>query len=252
MANVEIPERLNREFFTKVLQKAFNFGNTVTVESLHVQLASEAGDNYCSEIYRANLVYKVRNGGGQQVDLQQISVIVKDMPPGEHRGEILADLQVYEREVEMYWNTVPAMSKLLNNEFLSAKCLYATIEPCKVLVFQDLKALGFQMADRKAGLDYDHCRLIMQKLGKFHAASMVLAAAQPKSVVRYSYGIFNPNTRKQGDHLEKYYNSSMETFIAIVEGWAGYEEIVKKLRKMQVSTTSCKNVNALQPSCLHF
>jgi Ecdysteroid kinase-like family len=235
MANdSQIPERLNRDFFTKVLQKAFNFGNTVTIENLQVQLVSEAGDNYCSEIYRAQLVYKVRNGG-QQPNLQQISLIVKDMPPGEHRGEILDDLQVYEREVEMYFKTIPAMSKLVDNEFFSAKCLYATSEPCKVMVFQDLKALGYQMADRKVGLDYDHCRRIMQKLGKFHAASMVQATAQPESMSRYSYGIFNPNTRKKGDPVEKYYNDSMETFIAVVEGWPGYEEIAEKLRKMQVS-----------------
>jgi hypothetical protein len=115
----KVPDRFTNEFFGKVLQSAFKLGNTLTIESKNVKLATAAGDNYCSEIYRAKVVFSVLKSGNSA--LQQVSLIIKDMPAGEYRGNILEDLQVYEREVEMYCKTMPAMSKLLNNEFFSAK-----------------------------------------------------------------------------------------------------------------------------------
>jgi Ecdysteroid kinase-like family len=224
-----IPDRLSNEFFTKVLREAFKLTDPVTIESTNIQLATVAGDNYCSEIYRAVIVFSV------QSKVQQISLIVKDMPPGEHRGAVLDDLKVYERETEMYCQTIPAMSKLLGNEFFSARCLFATDEPCKMMVFQDLKALGYQMADRKAGLDYEHCRMIMEKLGKFHATSMVLGERQPEVMRSYKYGMLDPNVRKNNDHLEKFFNGGLDMLIKVMGDWEGYESILERLRKIRVS-----------------
>jgi Ecdysteroid kinase-like family len=236
MANASqvIPDRLNNEFFAKVLQQAFKFIDPVTIESTNIQLATLAGDNYCSEIYRAIIVFSARKNG-QPAKLQQISLIVKDMPPGEHRGAVLEDLKVYERETEMYCKTIPAMSKLLNNEFFSARCLFATTEPCKMIVFQDLKALGYKMADRKTGLDYEHCQIIMQKLGKFHATSMVLADRQPEAMRAYKYGMLDPNMRNKNDHIEKFFNGGLDMLIKVVSEWEGYENILERLRKIRVS-----------------
>lgn len=44
-----------------------------------------------------------------------------------------------------------------------------------MIVFEDLKSLGYLMADREIGLDEDHCKIVLEKLGRFHAASMILA-----------------------------------------------------------------------------
>ena len=57
---------------------------------------------------------------------------------------------------------------------VSSRCFYATAEPIQILVFEDLKALGYEMADRQNGIDEEHCNLVMNKLGKFHASSMLL------------------------------------------------------------------------------
>lgn len=44
-----------------------------------------------------------------------------------------------------------------------------------MIIFEDLKSLGYTMADRHSGLDEKHCQLVLSKLGRFHAASMILA-----------------------------------------------------------------------------
>jgi hypothetical protein len=104
-----------------------------------------------------------------------------------------------------------------------------------MLVFQDLNAINYEMADRKAGLDYEHCRLIMHKLGKFHASSMVLAESQPDTMKLYKFGMFNPTTRNNNDHVDKFFNCGLDALIKVAAQWPGYESIVEKLQKIRVS-----------------
>lgn len=111
------PEFLTKEFFIKVLENGLPTSQ-VEIVRMDITMGSGTGDNYCSEIYRANIIYKcVRNNQENKT----ISLIVKAMPYSESRGPVLEDLQVYEKEVEMYMKTLPKMSAILNNEFFCAK-----------------------------------------------------------------------------------------------------------------------------------
>jgi len=40
-----------------------------------------------------------------------------------------------------------------------------------LLMVDARKTWGFKMADRRIGLDYDHCKLVMNEIAKFHALS---------------------------------------------------------------------------------
>lgn len=55
------------------------------------------------------------------------------------------------------------------------RCLYAIKEPIQMIIFEDLKEMGYEMGDRTAGIDRAHCELVMAKLARLHAASMVLS-----------------------------------------------------------------------------
>lgn len=111
----QIPEFISKELFEKALRNGLQ-NNDIAVTDLSVQMGTSSGDNYCSEIYRAAVTYTksgIRNN--------KISLIVKSMPFLEHRGPILDDLEVFDKEVKMYTETLPRMSRLINNEFLCAK-----------------------------------------------------------------------------------------------------------------------------------
>lgn len=41
-------------------------------------------------------------------------------------------------------------------------------------MFEDLSPLGFQMHSRQEGYDLNHCLLVVQKLARLHAASVIL------------------------------------------------------------------------------
>lgn len=114
-----IPDYLNRTFFTNVLKNGLNLrrddDDIVTVERYRLNEATAKGDNYCSDIYRALIVYSVNNVPSE------ISLILKCMPETEFRGPILDDLQSYQKEKEMYFEVIPKFSRLLDGEMFCAK-----------------------------------------------------------------------------------------------------------------------------------
>jgi hypothetical protein len=72
----------------------------------------------------------------------------------------------------------------------------------------------------------------MQKIGKFHAASMMLAERQPDVMKPYSFGVFNQE--KRNPYFGQFFEGSLNSLIEEVSNWSGYETIAAKLRKMLV------------------
>lgn len=73
-------------------------------------------------------------------------------------------------------NVMVDMNELLNEENyrLNARVFHAQLEDPSFLVLEDLAAQGFRMADKRSGLDLDHCILVMRGLAKFHATSVAV------------------------------------------------------------------------------
>lgn len=165
----KFPEYLSKDFLEKSLQNGFKTSK-ITIIDYEINAGSSAGDNYCSDIYRAKVIY-TKDGKAKN----EISLIIKAMPFVESRSPTLDKLEVFDKEVKMYMDIIPKISKLLGGEFMCARCFYSIKQPVQLIVFEDLKSLGYQMADRQSGIDEKHCRLVLSKLGRFHAASIVLA-----------------------------------------------------------------------------
>lgn len=166
----EFPDYISKTLLEKSLKNGFNTSNIV-INDYEITMGSSVGENYCSDIYRAKIVY-TKDG---KANKETISLIIKAMPFIETRSPTLDSLEVFEKEVKMYTETIPKISKVLDGEYMCAKCFYAVKKPVQLIVFEDLKVLGFQMADRLMGIDESHCRLVLSKLGRFHAASVILA-----------------------------------------------------------------------------
>uniref|UniRef100_A0A1B0GL91 CHK kinase-like domain-containing protein n=1 Tax=Lutzomyia longipalpis TaxID=7200 RepID=A0A1B0GL91_LUTLO len=56
---------------------------------------------------------------------------------------------------------------------------------------EDLKELQYQMAQRREGLDFEHCRIALRKLGQMHAASMALVNENLSLMDKFNFGMFH-------------------------------------------------------------
>jgi len=48
-------------------------------------------------------------------------------------------------------------------------------KPINTFIFEDLKESGYSVASRDLGLNMEHSTLVLERLAKFHAISMMLA-----------------------------------------------------------------------------
>lgn len=114
------------------------------------------------------------------------------------------------------------------------RLFYSTKDPFNIIVFEDLKALGFTMADRKALLNLNHCNLVVSKLGRFHASSMILAKESINLMEMFNFGMFHPNGIEPAI-TDNVFVKGLDTLIKVVDEWTGYEDIASKMKKIQVN-----------------
>ena len=116
--------------------------------------------------------------------------------------------------------------------------VYATLEP-KVIVFDDVTQQGF--TTKHEPLSFDKLQPIVEKIAKFHALSVVLAADPDKQDVVTQYlPVF------EAEKLRPLFDPTMKQSVSLakaVESWPGMEEIGRKLggclEKMYLNFMAC-------------
>lgn len=222
------PEFLDHHFFEKALLNGTNL-KSVKITDLNISKATASGDNYCSEIYRSKVTYS-----SGSLKNQVIYLIVKAMTTSGESGKVLNEMDSYEKENEMYKVNIPDLTELLDGEeVFSAKFFYATRHPIDLMVFQDLKAIGFTMAERKDLLDLNHCKLVISKMAKFHAASLLKIDDILKQTDFFKFGWIKPQN-KETSFLNKWANEGLAKLTEVVQSWEDFKEIAEKLVGLKV------------------
>jgi hypothetical protein len=123
---------------------------------------------------------------------------------------------------------MPAVHRLLEDkspeEFqpFTARCLYyQSGSPAAALVLDDLREQGFRMADRRVGLDMQHCLIVMKALAQSHAASVFLHLKDPE--------IFKPFSKifyceRQRTATEMIFQSTLKGLAKEVEMWPLFKD----------------------------
>lgn len=170
MSKAVIPSfLLNKELFQQALQNLhqLNNENNLKITKCDFKLSPANGENFCSSIYQVEVQYEL-NGKSEQT-----SFIVKILIPEE--------LEMGSNEEIMLKTVLPAMENYLKEIYkenddsikLYAKCLLSANIEREFFILENLNSLGYFCVDRCKGLDYEHAKLIMEKLGKLHGASML-------------------------------------------------------------------------------
>lgn len=124
-----------------------------------VSAGSGRGDNYTSMLYR------VKAKGVTQSSIPwSRSFVYKCLPHSKIRREAFKSDALFRNEVAFYTKALPALLSFQKsrgcNEFNDVPKVYLAMS--NVLVLEDLKERKFVMADRKKGLDVEHCQAVVK------------------------------------------------------------------------------------------
>nr|CAD7199941.1 unnamed protein product [Timema douglasi] len=214
---VDPAEWLDEQFIERALREG-EADPDIVVKHIQVKAATAIGENYASLMYRVSVDFVT---GGGKMDRQ--SLIVKALPKSEVVHDFMAFDYIFTTEADMYKKTLPAMEILLKEANTAKYKPFAPkgvyFAPDKTLVLEYLAVSGFKLAGKQQGLDLDHSKLAIQRLGMFHAASLALSEKDPSSMIPYSIDI-EPAFKKNEYVISNIFRALAEE----VRTWPVYSE----------------------------
>lgn len=190
---------MNKFFFRDILLKE---GQAFKIVTFNIGAGNAKGENYASVMLRANMKVETSEG------LVSKEYVVKVNHQSEMSEEMLEMFNVFPKEIEMYTEIVPAFQRIFSeiepNMIFGPRCVFGGTKPADCIVLEDLRPLGYVNTDRKAGLDLAHSELILEKLAKFHAASVIYMERGNSFSKTYNEGIF-------ADHIKPFFENFVHT-----------------------------------------
>ncbi|KAH8358896.1 hypothetical protein KR093_003192 [Drosophila rubida] len=224
---LEAPEWLNAQYFEEVIRQHEKTPE-VKVTEIKMSPASAKGDHYASVMFRGNISYTTPKGKFSK------SLIIKTMPEMEgHKKEMLGDSYLFKTEIAMYTKILPEFEKILrkvgDQTILGASCLYHSLEPRQVLIFEDLVPQGYTvMRDRDA--TEEELKAVYTKLAKLHAISFKMLDEKPDYLKEFKNGIFEiPNFID-----DPFMSAGMENFITMIKKLPEFSKYVTHFEKLRI------------------
>lgn len=222
----EIPEWLNNDFLSTVLQGGEHKEPTVTVLKFSPSLAVAPGNNYMSHMFRVKVEYKVAGSEEEK----KTSLMVKAPFTKGIVTEMADRMDVFSAEEKVYTELLPLMREKSNHEF-GPRSYFC---PVKGIVLGDLKEEGYVMCDRLKQLDFEHCEIALKTLAKFHATSVACYHENPELVSSFKEKMFIEATKEE---FGPWLNTSMAkagSTIAEVEGCEAMGEYISSRAKVML------------------
>lgn len=114
--------------------------------------------------------------------------------------DLLTQLDVYRKELDIYELILPKLKAQLMQSGINADIVADTIHVChqhKSIVFEDLSLRGFRMAARCDGLDMAHTKILLRQLAVFHATCALLHEKDENIYKNFKHG----NHGENGHHI---------------------------------------------------
>ncbi|KAG5675466.1 hypothetical protein PVAND_005368 [Polypedilum vanderplanki] len=163
---------INDDFFIDIVERKLKITrDEFKLRLVFISPATGKNENYASVVYRAKISIEIN----ESKERKFVNVIIKALLI---TIEEMKEFAIFEREIVVYEKVIGSYEELLaekTNEIVEfgPKCLNVISKPYEIIVLEDLKATGYEMLDRKVGVNFDQAKLVVEKLAKFHAASAV-------------------------------------------------------------------------------
>lgn len=122
----------------------------------------------------------------------RVSIVCKLQPSSATRKEQSNNALMFEREVFLYNRLFPLLNRLqrvkglneTNGGFYAVpRCYVAAMDVFadeSYIIMEDMRAQGYQVWPKEKTVTFEHAKLVLQQLGRFHGLSFVLRDQRPE------------------------------------------------------------------------
>lgn len=212
------------EYFEEILKN--HLKSEIKVKSVEISPCNNAGEGFLSLLLRAVIEYEKNS------NISSISLILKSESSDEFALSIIGEngFNVQDTEVKFFNKIGGKMLKIFGDSKVIPQVIFVD-ETHKILVLEDLRPLNFTMANRLVGLDENHVLLLIDKIAKFHAASLKILEENPAIFNEFNVGVISRKVDKVNLGNEGLFKAATQE----IETWSGFEEIARKMGKLTVT-----------------
>lgn len=164
----KVPDWLNDSYLLRVLKSTCHSTDEIHLIKAHVDSATNKGDNYASEMFRIVLEFTKNGVTGEK------RIILKKDHDGQEVKTMFDPYNLYSTEIDYYRHYMPQFEKILSAAGekiqLSPRLIYHE-DP--VFIMEDMAPLNYRTVSRENRFNMETAKLVLAKLAKYHAASMV-------------------------------------------------------------------------------
>ncbi|XP_075228396.1 uncharacterized protein LOC142328471 [Lycorma delicatula] len=183
----ETPAWITKDFIRKALENGSDSSSdSIIIENIDVDSPVAKGNNYACEILRVKVEYK-KSGDDE---LLKTSLILKSLTEASGLADFMLQLGIIEKEVMIYNELIPKYKSVFGDRWgdLTPKSFFSTEK--NVIILEDLKFKGYEMADRMKQLNFEECKIAFSALSKYHAASVKLYELEPELIIKVGREVF--------------------------------------------------------------
>lgn len=180
---------LTKQFQNTLCRLSIELRASKAPSSNEYRLKQTSGANH-GDGFQGVMVRVTIEGRRLSMSNDQLTVVCKMPPASEARRRQSNTAVVFRKEIYVYERLLPALVSFQESKGIQSpdgffefpKCCgtYANEETGDyAIVMEDLRTVGYEMWNKYESLDFQHARLAVSELGRFHAMSFVLRDQKP-------------------------------------------------------------------------
>lgn len=165
-------EAISDDFFIEIVETKLNIKrDQFKLRLVMLSPATGKNENFVAVLYRAKIFIEFLD----TKERKAVDVIIKALLS---TLKEIKEWGVFPRERFMYQEVLSSFEKIWLQRAgevvkFGPRSIKFESDPYEQIVLDDLKVEGFEMMDRKVGLTLEQTKMVLEKLAKFHAASVI-------------------------------------------------------------------------------
>jgi len=179
MSLTDISTALTDEILQDIVTK--KFGPSAKYVSWRFTGGFKKGDSYLSEVFKVEIDIKTTGD-----ELAKLYTVIKSVPKNVGRRKTFRSADFFRNEINFYQHILKSFFEF--QEEVQPEITYTEIATFLAgfydgvndfIVLEDLSPDGYGTVNRQTGMDFNHMKLALEILGKFHGLALVYRHQRP-------------------------------------------------------------------------
>lgn len=163
--------------------------------------------------------------------------------------DFIQNYGAFKKEVALYTTVFPEVLDDPDKRYIP-ECFLGLEDD--VIVLEDMAHCGYEMTDKFKPFDFEHCKILMKTLARFHAKSLIFEELYQKSLhEKYSHCMQETLWPLKDGRAKATFDAAVKGIVSLIDLIPELDEEQRKTFSKKVNDLCADHTNKLLPSMKH-